>query len=670
MISTMKSGSIVEYIDQQKIMCAVVLEVKKQRLRLLTENNREVNLSAGRLSYRGEIDVDLSVGRNMLLHNLKKIVTRRKTLTDQVDIKELWEVLNTEQEWIDLATMTEFCFPNGTSYDYESAVVRAFFKDSLYFKFNIDRFFPNSEERVEQIQLQTKLAERKNRLIENGAGWLRRILQNKTTALQDNALSAMENQFVEILKSYYLFDNESQDTVIAKGMLKKAGIGDREEIFRLMVLLGIWDADENIELLRNEIPVEFPPDVNDHVGFLTTSPAVNDHDEKRRDLTGLSLITIDGQATLDFDDALSIEEKKDHYLLGVHIADVGQYVKKGDPIDREAMNRGSSIYMPDNKIPMIPADLAENLCSLKAGELRAAISTIIRLNSSGDVIEFDVMPSWVRVKHQLSYYDANLAVDEKREIGALYDIACKFRRKRLDHGAIHISLPEVNIWIDDERQLNISKTNRESPGRMLVAEIMIMANWLMARFLSERRIPGIFRSQAEPRGRLIKDQEGTLFQNWMQRKQLSRFVLVHEAEFHSGLGLEAYVTATSPIRKYFDLVTQRQLRSIFGLETPYSAEEIKRIIQLLERPTGLVARIQFGRNRYWLLRYLEAKIGRKESAVVLQKFRNHYQVLLTEYMIECSLPLSAGINLKPEDLIQVTIQHVNARKDILSIYLG
>ena len=106
----MKSGNIVEYIDQQKIMCAVVLEVKKQRLRLLTETNREVNLSATRLSYRGEIGIDLSLGRDKLVENLKEIASRRDALTDCVDIKELWDILNTEQEWIDLATMTEFCF--------------------------------------------------------------------------------------------------------------------------------------------------------------------------------------------------------------------------------------------------------------------------------------------------------------------------------------------------------------------------------------------------------------------------------------------------------------------------------------------------------------------------------------------------------------------------------
>jgi len=108
----MVSGNVVEYIDQQKIFCAVVLEVKNQRLRLLTENNREINLSANRLSHKCTTQIDLSAGRNMMVKSLKEIAGLRKELINHVDIKGLWEVLNPEQEWIDLATMTEFCFPD------------------------------------------------------------------------------------------------------------------------------------------------------------------------------------------------------------------------------------------------------------------------------------------------------------------------------------------------------------------------------------------------------------------------------------------------------------------------------------------------------------------------------------------------------------------------------
>ena len=382
------------------------------------------------------------------------------------------------------------------------------------------------------------------------------------------------------------------------------------------------------------------------------------------------MITIDGQATLDFDDALSIQKEDDHYVVGIHIADVGHFVKKGDPVDREANTRASSIYLPDLKIPMIPPCLAEDLCSLKAGTKRPAISIMAQLTPSSEITDYEIVPSIIEVKEQLTYYDVNLVADENEEIRILHDVAKKFQEKRLGQRAVQITLPEINVWIDDNGNPSLARTNRESPGRLLVAELMIMANWLMAKFLSDQGVAAIYRSQMEPRDRLYRNNEGTLFQNWKQRKLLSRFVLTPEPEPHSGLGLDAYVTASSPIRKYFDLVTQRQLRAIFGLETPYSKDDIIHIIQILEQPMSTVFRMQYQRHRYWLLKYLEDKIGEKEDAIVIAKRKNNYVVLLTNYMIECTLSVSIGTKLKPEDVVQVTIQHVDARKDVFTVFFG
>jgi exoribonuclease-2 len=199
---------------------------------------------------------------------------------------------------------------------------------------------------------------------------------------------------------------------------------------------------------------------------------------------------------------------------------------------------------------------------------------------------------------------------------------------------------------------------------------MIMANWLMAGFLAKNNQPAIFRSQPPPRERLFRNNEGSLFQNWMQRKHLSRFMLGKEPQHHSGLGLDAYVTATSPIRKYFDLVTQRQVRAVLGFDQPYTQEDILNTINAVEQPISTVSRIQYNRNRYWLLKYLEQKAGEKTEAVVLSKLRDGYSILLKEYMLECRLPMSKGIALKPQDLVQVTLQHANARNDMVSVYIG
>lgn len=668
----MGSGNVVEYIDQQKILCAVVLEVKNQRLRLLTENNREVNLSANRLSHKCKTQIDLSAGRNRMVQSLKEIADLRKELISHVDIKGLWEVLNTEQEWIDVATMTEFCFPDNPSCDHESAVIRAFFKNRLYFKFNPDSFFPNSEEQVTRIAAREKEDARKKQIITDGARWIKNILNGNFSLSEP--FSEKKLEFIDILRSAYLFEKESKHYELGKAMLAKAGINDLGMIFQILEKIHVFDKNENIDLYKYNISITFPDGVNQEASDLAdqinASPENAFSDTKRVDLTKLSLMTIDGQATIDFDDALSIEEVGNHYRLGIHIVDVGHFIPKGSRIDQEAFERGSSIYMPDRKISMLPPHLAENLCSLKAGELRPAISTMIKLTPSADIIDYEIIPSLVKVKHQLSYYDVNLLAEEDKAIMILRNIAKKYREIRLSSGAVHISLPDINVWIDENDLINVNKINRESPGRMLVSELMIMGNGLSAKFLADHKIPAIFRTQPDPRERLYSGEEGTLFENYMQRRYLSRFILNTEPRRHSGLGLDCYLTATSPIRKYFDLVTQRQLRSAFGMEKAYTHEEIDKIISSLEQLMGNVSRIQQRRNRYWILKYLEKKIGQKEEAIVLYKRRDRYQILLPEYMIECDLSLPGSIDLKPKDLIRVTLQHVNARKNSFSVFMG
>ncbi len=664
---SMESGNIVEYIDSQKIMCAVVLEVKNQRLKLLTETDREVNLSMHRLSHKCKMNLNLSMGRNRIVDALKEISNRRKSLINSINIRALWEALSSKQEWIDLTTMTHFCFPEKPNGDHESAVVRAFFNNRMYFKFDYDRFFPNSEEMVEQIDAKEKETARKNRLIAEGSRWVRETISKP---FMPGVLDDKSREFAEILKSLYMLGKESSHYTVGNAILEKAGIDQGEGLFRLFVRLCIFDENENVDLYRLNIPTSFPEPVLKTVSETLLSPENFSSNGKRTDLTDLPVVTIDGQATLDFDDALSIEDMGDHYRLGIHIADVAHFIKKGDLIDREALKRGSSIYMPDLKISMLPPTFAEDLCSLKAGELRPCISIMANIKPSADIIGYEILPSLVRVKHQMTYYDANTAVEDNKGIAILCDLAKKFRQTRLNSGAVHITMPDINIWIDENGVISVNRINRESPGRMMVSEIMIMANWLMARFLAENNTPAVFRTQPGPRDRLYKGEEGTLFQNYMQRRLLSRFVLGSRPERHSGLGLDCYVTATSPIRKYYDLITQRQIRAIHGLDTPYAPEEIDSLIRQVEQPMANVSSIQSKRNRYWLLKYLEKRTGQKEEAIVLGKRKSSYQILIPEYMLECELPSSSGIDLKPEDLIQITIMHVNARRDVLSVFMG
>ncbi len=666
----MESGNIVEYIDRQKILCAVILEVKKQRFRLLSETNREVNLSKNRLLHVSTTQIDLSIGRDRLIDRLKETAHIRNSLINQINISELWIILNTEQEWIDLPTMTSFCFNGNPSSDYESAVIRAFFTDRLYFKFDQNRFFPHSEEQVELKIEQVKEAERRYGLITKSTDFLKKILAEKTDAkILSETIKKNNPELITILKSYCLYKKESEYYSLAKEILKPAGINDPDTIFDILVKLDIFDENENISLHIQDIPTSFSSKPMEHATSLTKSSVDFSANKSYEDLRSLPIITIDGQFTQDFDDALSIEDMGDHYRLGVHIADVGYYIKKNDIIDQEARLRGTSIYMPDQTIPMLPPQLAESLCSLQADEDRPAVSTIINIDRSFNIIDYDITCSIIKIKNRLTYYDVNLIINEDDNIKILHQIAKKFHQRRIDQGSVNITLPNINIWIGTNEEINLSTLNRESPARLLVAEIMIMANWLMADYLSKKKISAIFRSQPQPKERVFKGDDGTLFQNYRQRRLLSRFVLNTTPANHSGLGLDKYTTATSPIRKYYDLVTQRQIKAAIGVEDPYTPEEIGEIITLLKQPMSQASLIQRERNRYWLLKYLEKKRGKQEDAIIVGKRNDEYQILIPEYMIECYISASSLNNmLKPQDLIKVTIQNVNARKNIFSVY--
>jgi len=657
----MNIGNIVEYIDQQKIICAVILQIKNQRLRLLTEYNREVNLSSGRVSHFSSEVVDMSATRDSLARSLKQIAISRQQMSNNINIKELWELLHEDEEPIELETMTSFCFDPPVTPDHEAAVLRAFFTDKLYFRFNRDSFTPNSPAQVEMRLRQIHEAEKKEQLIEQGAAWLKELEKGILSPVPDPEIQ-------NILQEYYIYEKESRSASDARAIMAKTGTDSPQQLFNHLVKASIWHYDENIDLIRMDIPVSFPQEVHDQSRKLILNHEDFISDPKRRDLRDLPLITIDGQSTLDYDDAISLQRDDNGYTLGVHIIDVGFYIKDGDPIDRHARTRGSSIYMPDDKIPMLPPNLSEGLCSLKEDESRPGISTLVHLNRFFEIIDYEIVASVIKVHHQMTYTEANILNGEDDPITTLHKIATVLRDKRLKAGAVQITLPEVNIWIEESGEIGISKIDRENPSRMLVSELMILANSLMAEFLVKHNTPAVFRSQPDPKQRLFQGIETSLFLNCMQRKQLNRAVIGTRAENHSGLGVSAYVTATSPIRRYYDLLTQRQIRGILGYEPPYSKDTLEKILQVIDIPVSNTGRVQSQRRKYWLFRYLEKMKGAKEEAIVLDCRRDFYTILIKEYMLEWRMPAS-GLSLKPGDLIYVTIQHADARRDQLSLFV-
>lgn len=659
----MIKGSIVEYIDRQKIISAVILQENGGKLKLLNENNREVSFSEKRLSHVSQVCLDTALARNSIVDHLKALTENRKKLAQTINIKELWEILHEDGEDIDISAMTLFCFNPPLTADHESAVIRAFFKDRRYFKFNKMIFAPYTPEQVEVKKKQIKKAEKRDRLIKAGSAWINHVMDNKN----GSGAECKNEQVIEILKSYYLFQNDSDSYLIARQILKRSRLKTIDQLFQFFVKAGIWDQNENVDLHLLGIP--------DHFSDLSTAQekTLIEHginfldDPLRQDLTHVSLITIDGQSTLDVDDAISLENTETGYALGIHIIDVDAYIKKNDPIDLVARERGSSIYMPDDKLPMIPAQLSEDLCSLKEGEIRPAISTIVTLSCFFEILDYKIIPSIIKVRQQMSYAEANLLNGKNDPVTTLYKIATRLRENRLKAGALQITLPEVNVWIEENLEIGYSKVDRENPSRMLVSEMMIFANSLMAEFLAKHNTPAIFRSQAPPKQRLFNGIETSLLLNFMQRKHLSRAIISAVPENHSGLGVNAYVTATSPIRRYYDLVNQRQIKSLIGYDNAYSKNALEDMLQTLTQTVANAGRVQAARRQYWILKYLESQKGNSFESLILDCHRDHYNVLIKEFMLETTLSAQNGIRLMHGDVVQLTIQHADARRDQLSL---
>jgi exoribonuclease II len=660
--ASMEAGIIVEYIDQQKICSAIVLKTESSGAFILNELNQEIHLSSHRILHAGEHPLDLSGSREQWMERLRQAVHLQITLSREIDIHALWEILHESPEWIDVPTVARLCFPEHSSGIHESAVIRALFESRVYFKFDRTRFYPHSPDQVVEMKAQAQEIQRVNDMIKYGSNWLANKIKNPMPSSDEN-----DAVFIEMFKSYFLFEKDSPHFSICRAILSGSGIPLPPDLFPLLVKLNVFEVNENIDLLQMHIPVPFSRETLCLANEILKRPR-GDFEKSRIDLTHLDVMTIDGPGTLDFDDALSIQQNGEGFELGIHIADVAHFVKKKDAIDREALQRGSSIYMPDLKIPMLPNTFAEDLCSLTMDDEKPAISIMIRLNPMAEILDYRILPSIIRIKHQLTYDDADFRILKNPLMMMLNLTAKRFRLRRLNQGAVHISLPEIHFISDEKQGILPVHIDRESPGRMMVAELMIMANWLMASHLEKNGMSGVFRSQPDPKERLFRAHEGTLFQNHMQRRLLNRFVLSEKPERHSGLGLDAYVTATSPIRKYFDLVSQRQIRATMGLETPYSGEEIKEIIEILKPVLANVSRIQTRRNRFWILKHLEKRIGDRLEAIVLQKRRNDFQILIKDFMMECNL--ISGIKLKPEDFIHVKIQHVDARKDMISVFMA
>ncbi len=461
----MYEGEIIEYIEQGKFICSVCLVDKGNRLHLLTSLNREVNLSPKRAILISRATIDISRSREELLEMLKETEAVRNRLKAEVNVEELWELIREEKESFNHNYLAQLVFGKAITDDHISALVRALFENRLYFKMKDGRFLPNSEERVEQIKKQREEQAVKEKILKQGSAWLGAILHGKPFDAPE-----CKDQVIDLLVQLALYGNDATDFKFAKELLIRSGITDINEARKVLVGLGIWDEDENIDLIRLGIPVSFSKNQ------IKESHRLEIHAislEGREDLRGLSSFTIDGSLTRDFDDALSFEKVDDIFHVGIHIADVSESIRPGSILDQEAQNRAVSHYLPRRQIPMLPPELSYGMLSLKKGCDRYAISLLTQMDRNGNILNFRFVPSVISVQRQLTYSEVNQRLAEENTFNEMYRIVKRLQEKRMNMGAINLSIPDIQVVFTnnncskDSTSFTLERVDQDTPSRMI-----------------------------------------------------------------------------------------------------------------------------------------------------------------------------------------------------------
>ncbi len=366
--------------------------------------------------------------------------------------------------------------------------------------------------------------------------------------------------------------------------------------------------DPGVDILsivyKYNISDTFPEEV---IEQLKTIPSeVSDEDKVgRTDLTDITIFTIDGDDTKDIDDAVSIKKLQNgNYELGVHIADVSYYVKEGTPLDVNAMDRGTSVYLVDRVIPMIPHQLSNGICSLNEGVERLTISCVMEINLDGKIVDYNIFPSYIRSRKKMTYKNVNSILEKNivpegyedfaDDLRLMAELAKILRKSKIKRGYLDFDVDEAKILVDEKCHPTDIVLRERGVGENLIEDFMIIANECVATHIFYMELPFIYRVHEVPKEEKIHDflsyigtlgyvYKGNMKDNNPKAVQGLLEFLKDKKEFkilsslllrsmqkavykpqnlgHYGLASKCYTHFTSPIRRYPDTTVHRLLRT-------------------------------------------------------------------------------------------------------------
>ncbi|OMO66327.1 Ribonuclease II/R [Corchorus capsularis] len=486
---------------------------------------------------------------------------------------------------------------------------------------------------------------------------------------------------IESLVAYAIDDCRSDEQKNTAGMILKAMglIKTASSALKLLINIGYLPVHVNLDVLKLNIRTNHSDEILAAAESLLSESS--DLDEmNRKDLTDLKVYAIDVDEADELDDALSATKLQDGRIrVWIHVADPTRFVEPGSMIDREAMRRGTSVFLPTGTYPMFPEKLAMEGMSLQQGELCKAVSVSVILHSDGSIAEYSVQNSIIKPTYMLTYESAtellHLNLEEEPELKILSEAAALRLKWRRQQGAIDTSTLETRIKVvnpeDPEPTINLYVENQADPAMRLVSEMMILCGEVIATFGSSNNLALPYRGQ--PQSDIDISAFSHLPEGPVRSSAIVKIMRAAEIDFrkptrHGILGLPGYVQFTSPIRRYLDLLAHYQVKAFLrGEPPPFSAGQLEGMASIVNMQVRVVRKLCGCSLRYWIIEFLRRQPKEKKfRALILRFIKNRVAaLLLLEVGFQASASVSLGTNVGDE--IEVKVEEAHPRDDFLEL---
>ncbi len=633
-------NELIAYRKRREPAFGVVLSVHPDKLSVFSEDGKRYDVEPKKVALLTGINVS-----ETLTESEKKLEMRkwRRDLEEKkgsVDLETLWQCVVGEQEIVSFEEILDL-YSSGTeqvSSEQRLLLFWAVDKNTVYLARTEDGYLVRSQEDVSKTLRTLELRREREQKAQAAVTWVRSVLSGEVPPVVDES----HREFLELIERYVIDLDGYERAKEAKAFLYEAGLKEVESAVEFLIKTGFWKKDDDPESKKIAFHFKHSQRALEEVEAILNA---QDNFADLTDRTDLDAFSVDSETTQDIDDAISFETHGDLIILGVHISNVACFVNRGSFLDQGALGRAETVYFPEQRVDMFPRELVSRKLSLTAGDLRPALSLFATFKKEDStLIDYRFDTTVIRVSKNLSYSEGTEIFDQTQWGESLVALTDSLRSERVEKGAFIVQLPELKIRVGDRGGISISKDYMDSPAHNVVSECMILMNRLSGDFFGKNEIPALFRSQTQeidPEAREL-DPGDVLFPVKVIKHLKPSFV-TSTPEIHKSLGVACYVQMTSPIRRYTDLLMQRQLISwLEEQKICYSESELEDINTRVSLATREIKNAQRSRHRYWLIRYLLEKDIKGATGYVSSKGYSGFNVYIPEFLIELALSNAGG----------------------------